>query len=89
MNQLLKCIKLIDEWCSINKIDINRKKSRILILNKRINKNQTQNEIEKYPIVKNYKYLGITLDEKLNFKDHFEITKKKVTQRANTLKRTL
>ena len=36
-----------------------------------------------------YIKFGGNKDKKLNFKDHFEITKKKVTQRANTLKRTL
>ena len=50
-----------------------KKKSGILNLIRRINKNQKYNSIKEYPQVKNYKYLGITLDEKLNFIDHFNI----------------
>ena len=46
-------------------MDINKKKSAILNIRKRISKNME--DIQGYPQVYNYKFLGIEFDEKLKF----------------------
>ena len=45
----------MEKWSILNGINVNKKKNDITILNS-IN---DRNEIEGYPIIKQYKYLGI------------------------------
>ena len=58
---------------------INRKKSGIMFIKKRKDSQyQLRQEINGYPIVKIYKYLGIWFDERLTFDHHIAVIKEKI-----------
>ena len=81
---LEKTIKIIENWCFLNKMIINKKKSAIFILHQ---KDQLINHFEfkkntdgesyfyEFPIRKEYKYMGITFTNKLKITQHIEILK--------------
>jgi len=46
---------------------INKKKSGIIFYKKRKNKYKMEKEIMEYPVVEEYKYLGIWIDEKMSW----------------------
>ena len=58
--ELKKAIKLIERWTGRNKMKLNKKKSGIIIHTKQgpLTK-EYEGEIEGFPIVDKYKYLGI------------------------------
>ena len=56
-NQLVNTIKIIDNWTKVNWINVNKKKSGIMV----VKGNEERNEIDDYPIINEYKYLGITI----------------------------
>ena len=58
-NQLLNVFKKI--WSELNGIKINKKKSGIMILKG----NEDRIEIEGYRVIKEYNYLGITINDKM------------------------
>ena len=55
---------------------INHKKSGILTFHKKNKLNEKQH-FQQFPIVENYKFLGITMDRHFKLQDHFKIIKKK------------
>jgi hypothetical protein len=61
-NELDISIKAIDKWSENNDILVNRKKSGIFMITKAFK----DKDISGYPIVREYKYLGVPMDEKLN-----------------------
>ena len=75
INQLLNILNKIEKWSILNGININKKKNGIMIL-----KVLMINEIEEYPIMKQYKYLGITIDNKMKINYHVGIIYKKLNQ---------
>ena len=62
---LIQIIETVENWCDINKISLNRKKSGILVVKGKTEKE----EIKGIPIIQTYKYLGITLNKKLDIKE--------------------
>ena len=66
-SELLNIIKIIDKWTILNGIKVNKKMSWIMILKNDANDG---NEIEDFPIIKEYKYLGITIDNKMRINSH-------------------
>ena len=66
-----EAIDIIEKWTERNDMIINRKKSGIMFLKKRDYKKSRKeyDHIMDIPIVKEYKYLGIWMD------DHFSFTK--------------
>jgi len=75
-NELIWVIKRIDLWSKENGINVNRKKSGIFVL-----KGEEQNDnIEGYPILNEYKYLGILIDKKLNIQNHAGFINKKLSK---------
>ncbi len=62
-------------------MDLNKQKCRILDIRKRLNNNYDYTEIQQIPQVKEYKYLGIILDEKLNLNKQIEYIKNKTIKR--------
>jgi hypothetical protein len=58
-------------------MDLNKGKCGILKIKRRLNKNGIYETINGIPQVKQYKYLGIILDEKLDFKEHLKYIKTK------------
>ena len=81
---LLKTIKAIEIWSQTSKIEVNKKKSAILIVRK---DERTPlpilREFEGYPILTNYKYLGIHLQDSLKF----DIEKKSKEMHESKLKK--
>ena len=75
-NELIRLIKRIDLWSKENGINVNRKKRGIFVL-----KGEEQNDnIERYPILNEYKYLGILIDKKLNIQNHAGFINKKLSK---------
>ena len=74
--ELENTIKIIEKWTETNKMSINKDKSSIFVLHSRkneINDERFSKETKKfldYPIENSYKYLGITLDNKMKAKLH-------------------
>ena len=77
MEQLIKCIKSLEQWSEANLITVNKKKSGILILN---DDGTEPSVIMGYPVVSEYKYLGILLDSKLSPKYHISALNKKLKE---------
>ena len=53
-------LKIIDKWTELNDIKVNKSKSGIMILKNNIEKNDN---IDGYPIINEYKYLGIIIND--------------------------
>ena len=64
---------------------INKKKSGIIFYKKKKTKEEEEKEIMDYPIVREYKYLGVWIDEKLNFNKQMEEVEKKVKTSAKII----
>ena len=95
-NNLIEGIKLIqhtlqhiENWCTKWGLVLSPSKSVAMIFApKEPNFHHPNLHINNAPLkyVKNYKYLGITLDTTLNFSKHFEDIKQRCTRRLNILK---
>ena len=78
----------LSNWMCDNKLTINPSKTEMLMVSNRI---QNQNDFsirflhENIPFSSSSKYLGIYLDNKLNFKDHIEYVTKKVARHTGIL----
>ena len=66
-DRLLEAIKVLEKWCDKNKIGVNKKKSGIIIIN---DDGTDVNNINGYPVVLEYKYLGVLINTKLSPKYH-------------------
>jgi len=73
--QLLTVIKELENWCKANKIEINKKKSGIFITN---DDGKDPDFIEDYPVVLEYKYLGVLLDTKISPTKHIFSIRNKI-----------
>jgi hypothetical protein len=66
---------------------INKKKSAFVKLQKtRGARTKTGSSFRDYPIKRAYKYLGVVIDERLNFKDHCQQVEKKVEKSLRLIK---
>ena len=75
-------------WLASNKLTLNMSKSKFMILtNARKNVHEISVKINRTPLEKctKYKYLGIVIDEKLNWKDHVDYVCKKVSKACGIL----
>jgi hypothetical protein len=77
-SQLINVINIIDKWSTLNKINVNKLKSGIMVLKN--NNNTNENNIEEYPIINEYKYLGILIDDKMNIQKHIGSIDKKLDE---------
>lgn len=93
--QMLEAVGKFNEWCLYNKLTINSKKSKCMLfsnksikLHDRIKEgiNILINNI-KLEIVGEYKYLGIILDENLNFSKHVNYLISLVSHRIYNLRK--
>ena len=75
LSELHKTIEIIEKWTIENKIPINRKKSGILIIN---DDGVDSNLIKDIPVVTEYNYLGVLIDNKLKPGFHVTKIKKKI-----------
>jgi hypothetical protein len=58
------CIGTLDRWAKKNEIDINHKKSGIMILHR--DEGDKRKELLRYPLVNEYKYLGVLINDRMN-----------------------
>ena len=65
---------------------INKKKSGIIFFKRYIQKKQKLKEVNGYPTVRKYKYLGLWIDEKLKWDDHLEHIETKVDKAMKILR---
>ena len=86
-------LKLLEKWCNTNGIYININKTRFMIFGSKVTLGKVQHKemkllIDKQPIsrVHNYCYLGVTLDEQLNFEMNAQQTIKKVKNKLVQLR---
>lgn len=83
------------EWCDLNKLTVNYNKSKVLLLSShtakktKLIRSQINVNIHGFSlsVVKEYKYLGFILDERLLYHDHLEMIKHKISQRKYLLKK--
>ena len=91
--QLKKCIKVVEQWSTDNGMELNKKKSGILVFSSRTardipyminisDKNFSRwgpatKEISGVPIVQKYKYLGTYLDSKLLMQTQLDFIQRK------------
>ena len=74
-------LKKLNIWLSENKLTINIDKSSYILIHDKFNDNKYTNNFVLYKngniiiIVQYYKYLGITIDEKLNWKKYINVSK--------------
>jgi len=73
---LLKAIEILEKWCVDNRIGVNKKKSGIIIIN---DDGSDSNNIRGYPVVLEYKYLGVLIDTKLSPRHHICSVRDKVS----------
>ena len=78
------------DWCDDNYLQLNVGKTKEMIIDFRKKKSECSSIVikgEKVERVKTYKYLGITFDEKLSWKQHVDATVKKAHSRLYCLRK--
>ena len=88
--RLGKALSMIEEWCSKWRIKLNALKTQLVIFSKVRTPTRINLELFGTPIVRteSAKLLGITLNKRLNFKDHIEETLKKSRSKAKLTEAT-
>jgi hypothetical protein len=76
--QLDTCMDILAEWSETNGIDVNKKKSGIMAVN--FNMPLAVKEYRGYPYGENYKYLDITINNKLSCPLHLHKVKAKLDE---------
>ena len=89
-----KDLTALENWCEENKIYINAMKTKFMLFGSKttlakaaqLNINLV---VDNQPIVRvhNYSYLGVNLDEQLNYESHTQITIRRVKTKLLQLKR--
>jgi hypothetical protein len=67
LTQLNDSMNCINDWPAVNHIEVNHKKSGVLVID---DDGATTYTINEYPVIYYYKYLGILIDVKMNPKKH-------------------
>ena len=87
INSLQSCInenlQMVSEWLQVNKLSLNISKSHFMLFTrKRTDVHDINIEINNITIsrVKNVKFLGVILDEKMSWKDHINYISKKISK---------
>jgi hypothetical protein len=82
-------LKLVSEWLKANKLKLNIKKTKSMIvtLKKKININEIKIKIDdkEIEIVSEMKYLGVFIDNKLNFNKNVDYISKKIARKYGLL----
>ena len=80
----------LEEWCDDNFLELNVSKTKEVVVDFRRKPSELDPVTMKGEAVErvsSYKYLGVTIDEKLNFADHVQNTSKKANQRMFFLRK--
>ena len=85
-------LKLITDWLSLNKLSLNAKKTKMMIFHHRQKKVSTKDiklliNSKKIECVEEFNFLGIILDQNLNWKSHVHKVSGKIAGVAGTLSR--
>lgn len=87
-NKIDEDMEKLKKWMDLQQLTINTKKTKYMLItnlhNFRLNVKYKNEAIEK---VENFKYLGIHIDSKLNWKNHIDYVAKKTSIMAGLLKR--
>ena len=87
----IKCCKEIESWCDSNYLILNPKKTKELVFDFRKGNNIKESIKIKNEIItpsNTTKYLGVIIDDKLNFYYHLENVIKKATRRMHHIRLT-
>lgn len=81
------CLNKLNAWCKFNRIEINLSKTKYMIFNGKKSQNAQAIHINHTPIeqVPFFKFLGITIDEKLKWSEHTKSVKIKLAQGLHAL----
>ena len=78
IDTIKNCIQIIESRSKDSYMKLNKEKSGLMILfDKRGTFKNVENLLQ-IPRVSKYKYLGLTIDDKLDFSPHYKATKKKI-----------
>ncbi|CAL8088493.1 unnamed protein product [Orchesella dallaii] len=90
-SKLQSDVDALESWCSENGMKINTQKTKSMLFHRkklsesdRLDLKTSENKIE---YVKEFKYLGLSLDQKLSFNAHYEKVCSNMTSRLYMLKR--
>lgn len=90
--KMIMVFSIVEEWMSVNKLKMNASKTKYMII-RSVRKEQRGNialkcsdgsELER---VEKMKYLGVIIDDKLQFKDHCDYMLKKIGKKTSFLNR--
>lgn len=65
---VVRAMEIIEGWSAANNMEVNRRKSGILVING--SGFRTGTEVRGYPVVSSYKYLGLRVNGRLDLEDH-------------------
>ena len=90
LESIFQCQNKLDKliaWCDINKLSVNIKKTKCMFINPFNEKSDMQLYIRGKPIdvVKNFEYLGMTIEDGLQVNEHTDIVYKKARQKLGIL----
>ena len=82
-------IKQLLEWCNINKMDINWSKTFFMFITNQRFKHPVTIELLniKVQVVKTFKLVGVSIDDKLNFSEFVHQTKKDIYKKLFSIKK--
>ena len=92
LKEIKEDLESINEWCEMNNMGINFKKTKVMVYGKKNATRKNQNVIlevkgNRIHQVKTYKYLGVTIDENLTFNCHINNVIKSANHKLYLLKR--
>ena len=85
---MIVAIKIVEEWCAKNDMEMNNGKSAILVL-KLDNKTRNvfkDNQLREVPVLKEYKYIGIIFTDTASTNNFVEGKKKVIIKIAHQIK---
>jgi hypothetical protein len=87
-DQSKKCLEIVEQWASENKLELSTTKSEYVVFGQTINRNPTCKIYGRQIKRTNaFKYLGIILDHKLTFQPHIAYVTGKVKKIFNAIRR--
>ena len=87
IKEFSKDIQSIDDWCNVNKLSINTDKSKLMAFGKDLSDSKVSIADQTMENMESFKYLGIEVDKKLNFKNQTEKICKKASKFNGNLHR--
>ena len=88
INEFKKQLKPFTDWCSLNRLDVNWDKTFFMFVTTKRTKAPLTIEIDgkQVKVVDQFKLLGVTIDNKLNFSNYASILKNSVIRKLYSIK---